>query len=75
MPERNDQALEPALLTADGLRSRWGISRAVAYRLLARGEIAAVKLGSRTLFDDSSVAAFVRRQPRLGGNGAAAGAD
>ncbi len=58
----------PALLTADALRARYGISRPVAYRLLRDGKIAARKLGSRTLFTEESVARFIATLPELGGS-------
>ena len=53
----------PLLLTIADACSRYGFSRSRAYRFLAEGELAAVKLGSRTLIDTAKADAFVAALP------------
>lgn len=42
-----------------------GLSRATIYRMIARKELEAVKIGTRTLVTVSSIEAYVARAPRL----------
>lgn len=45
----------------------FGIGRTKLYELIRRGDIEAVKLGSRTLIRAASARAFIESLPRLGG--------
>ena len=45
----------------------YGLGRTKVYALLAKGEISARKVGSRTLIDVETVEAWITRQPVYSG--------
>jgi excisionase family DNA binding protein len=50
-----------ALLSLAEAQAALGVSRATIFRLLASGELACVKVGSRTLIEPEELAGFISR--------------
>jgi excisionase family DNA binding protein len=53
-----------ALLDKSGLARTLGISLGTVHRLVGRGALPHVQIGSRVLFDPTDVERFIRRQKR-----------
>lgn len=53
------------LLTPSQVCASLAISRPTLYRLMARGEISAIKIGSRTVIRASEIERFVASRPSV----------
>jgi excisionase family DNA binding protein len=54
---------EPVYLTVPDVCSRFAIGRSRLYELLAKGELAAFKLGKRTVFSFADLTEYMSRLP------------
>lgn len=54
----------PRLMSQDEAAHRLAVSRTTIWRLLTAGELAAVRIGSRTLVSSDSIDDFISRQLR-----------
>ena len=66
-PDRRPEQLVPRTASVRRICELYGLGRSKIYKLLADGEIAARKVGRRTLIDTQSVENWISNQPTYPG--------